>query len=93
MAKRRQPSKRTQRNIIKVIGEIPSMRSQEERKRLLSQIDGYFPRDAVLHLCVTHHLLTPREYQKLESMIAERYGLAKNSIIRNVIAEHEKSSS
>lgn len=79
---RRKATQQVKRDVIKVEGQRPPMRSLEERIFIMSRIERYILADIVLKRTLNLGLLTKTQYQRLTKEYADRRGLSENSIFR-----------
>lgn len=82
MAKK-QPSKRSKRDVIRVEGQRPNIRPKSERISIMSRIERYLLVDVLLKRIMHRGFLTKAEYRRLTAEYANQRGLPSNSIFRD----------
>lgn len=81
MAKK-QSSKRSKRDVIRVEGQKPDIRPESERISIMSRIERYLLADVLLKRMMHRGFLTKAEYRRLAAEYADKRGLPGNSIFR-----------
>ena len=71
------------REVIRVEGQVPGIRSMAERHALKSQVERYIVGDIVLKKLLFHSLLTKSEFKTLDKQNAQQAGLWEKSIFRS----------
>jgi len=84
MAKK-QSSKRSKRDVIRVEGQKPEILSKAERVSVMSRIERYLLADVILKRAMLRGLLSKSEYRKLAAEYADRRGLPGRSIFRGFL--------
>ncbi|MDO4355485.1 MAG: hypothetical protein Q4E13_03090 [Clostridia bacterium] len=82
MAKK-QSSKRSKRDVIRVEGQKPNIRPKAERISIMARIERYLLADVLLKRTMHCGFLTKAEYRKLAAEYADQRGLPGNSIFRD----------
>lgn len=84
MAKK-QSSKRSKRDVIRVEGQKPDILSKSERVSVMSRIERYLLADVLLKRTMHRCYLTKSEYRKLAAEYANQIGLPGNSMFRSFL--------
>lgn len=82
MAKK-QSNRLVKREVIRVEGQVPGIRSVAERHALKSQVERYILGDIVLKKLLCRRLLTKSEFITLDKQNAHQSGLREKSIFRS----------
>lgn len=82
MAKK-QSSKRSKRDVIRVEGQRPDIRPKSERISIMSRIERYLLADVLLKRIMHRGFLTKAEYRRLAAEYANQRGLPSNSMFRD----------
>lgn len=80
---KKKSSQRPKREVIRVEGQVPGVRSAEERFTMKSRVERYLLGDIILKKLLRRRLLTKSEYRTLDKRNIERSGLRENSIFRS----------
>lgn len=75
-------SQRSKREIIRVEGQRPDIRSESERISIMTRIERYLLADVILERIMHRGFLTKAEYRRLAAEYADKRGLPRNSIFR-----------
>lgn len=78
-------SQRSKREIIRVEGQRPDIRSESERISIMTRIERYLLADVILKRAMLRGLLSKSEYRKLAAEYADRRGLPERSIFRRFL--------
>lgn len=81
MAKK-QSSKLSKRDVIRVEGQRPDIRSESERISIMARIERYLLADVLLKRMMHRGFLSKTEYRRLAVEYADKRGLPGNSIFR-----------
>jgi len=84
MAKK-QSTQRSKRDVIKVEGKKPDIRSASERIAIMARVERYLLGTVYLKRMMHLGFLTKSEYRKLSSEYADRRGLSPNSMFRGFL--------
>lgn len=81
MAKK-QSSKLSKRDVIRVEGQRPDIRSESERISIMARIERYLLADVLLKRMMHRGFLSKTEYRRLAAEYADKRVLPGNSIFR-----------
>jgi len=84
MAKK-QSTQRSKRDVIKVEGKKPDIRSASERIAIMARVERYLLGTVYLKRMMHLGFLTKSEYRKLSSEYADHRGLSPNSMFRGFL--------
>lgn len=80
---KKKSSQRPKREVIRVEGQVPGVRSAEERLTMKTRVERYLLGDIILKKLLHRRLLTKSEYKTLDKRNIEQSGLRENSIFRS----------
>ena len=75
---KKKSSQRLKREVVRVEGQIPGIRSAEERTAMKSRVERYLLGNIILN-----RLLTKSEFKTLDKRNVQQSGLRENSIFRS----------
>ena len=85
MAKKIQSAQRSKRDVLKVEGQKPDIRSASERITIMARVERYLLGTVLLKRMMHLGFLSKQEYRRLSSEYADCRGMAKNSIFRGFL--------
>lgn len=80
---KKKSSQRLKREVVRVEGQIPGIRSAEERTAMKSRVERYLLGNIILKRLLENRLLTKSEFKTLDKRNVQQSGLRENSIFRS----------
>lgn len=80
-----QVSKHSKRDVIRIEGKRPDIRSEAERITITARMERYLLADVVLKRTMLRGFLSKSEYRKLAAEYADKRGLPERSIFRGFL--------
>ena len=87
---KKKSSQRLKREVVRVEGQIPGIRSAEERTAMKSRVERYLLGNIFLKRLLENRLLTKSEFKTLDKRNVQQSGLRENSIFRSPLEDFHR---